>query len=100
LYLSKKQQGGTIGGHDLRKELEGRQPVMNANMLEFYLKNTHLIPSEWKDKAIFFWGTIYRDVGGNLYVRYLYWRGDHWDWNFDWLGNDWNVSNPAVVRGK
>lgn len=99
LYFSKKQQNGTIGGHDLRKELES-QPVTNANLLDFYLKNTHLIPSEWKDKTVFFWGTIYRGTGDKLYVRCLYWRGGRWGRNFYWLNSAWDGDNPAVVLGK
>jgi len=99
LYLSKKQKSGMIGGHDLRKELKG-QPVMNANLLDFYLKNLHLIPESWKGKVVFFWGTIYRDAGGYLYVRYLYWAGGSWVWYYRWLFDDWNDSNPALVSGK
>ncbi len=38
-----------------------------------------------------------RNSDGNLYVRYLYWNGDRWDWNNNWLDNDWNGNNPAAV---
>lgn len=40
----------------------------------------------------------HRDSDGNLYVRYLYWNGDRWNWNYNWLDNDWNSDNPAAVR--
>ncbi len=99
LYLSKKQQGGIIGGHNLRKELED-QSAMNANMLEFYLKNTHLISSEWKNKVVFFWGTIYRCADGRLYVRCLCWGSGRWFWNYRWLSRGWSDNDPAVVFGK
>jgi len=33
-----------------------------------------------------------------LYVRYLYRNGGRWDWNYNWLDNDWNSNNPAAVR--
>lgn len=39
----------------------------------------------------------YRNPDGNLYVRYLYWNGDGWNWNYNWLDNDWNSDNPAAV---
>jgi hypothetical protein len=39
----------------------------------------------------------YRNANGNLYVRYLYWNGDRWVWNYNWLDNDWNDNNPAAV---
>jgi len=97
LYLSKGQQGGKyIEGNKLCKELEGK-PVLNANVLDYLLANPHLIPEEWKGKAIFFWGTIYRDRDGDLCVRCLLWSGDRWDWGFDWLGYDWDDNDPAAV---
>jgi hypothetical protein len=61
------------------------------------LANPELIPEEWKGKFIFFWGTIYRNSDGSLYVRYLNWNGDQWNWNFNCLDNDWNDNNPAAV---
>jgi len=39
-----------------------------------------------------------RNSDGNLYVRYLYWNGDRWDWNNSWLDNGWNDNNPAALR--
>jgi hypothetical protein len=96
-YLSDKQRGGKINGNDLRKELEG-QPVMNANLLDFYLKNEHFIPSEWKGKTIPFWGTTYYSDG--LYVRCLYY-GNHWDWNYLCISSStFNVNDPAIVLTK
>ena len=97
LHLSKKQQsGGAIVGNDLRKELR-RKPVLNANVLDYLLKNPHLIPEEWKDKYVFFWGTVYRYSNGLLYVRYLYFRGGRWGWGCYWLDDDWHGRNPAAV---
>ena len=68
LHLDKGQQNGKwIVGNALRKVLAGK-PVLNANVLDYLLANSHLIPEEWKGKATFFWG---RSTGpeGNLYVR-------------------------------
>jgi hypothetical protein len=59
--------------------------------------NSHLIPEEWKGKYVFFWGTIYRGSGDNLYVRCLCWGGGRWDWGYDWLGGGWDDGNPAAV---
>lgn len=39
-----------------------------------------------------------RNPDGNLYVRYLHWNGDEWDWNDNWLDNQWDDDNPAVLR--
>ncbi|NQU83642.1 MAG: hypothetical protein HQ536_02930 [Parcubacteria group bacterium] len=98
LHLSSNQQNyRCIDGYDLRKELSG-QPTLNANALDYFLKNPEFIPNEWKGKHIFFWGTIYRDSAGNLCVRYLGWGGGKWDWSDYWLGAKWNDHCPAVVR--
>ncbi len=99
LYLSRKQKKGIIGGNVLRLELKN-QPVYNVNLLDFYLKNKHLIPEDWKGKFVFFWGTIYRNADGNLYVRYLYWDFNQWYWHYRRLGNVWNVNDPTAVSGK
>jgi hypothetical protein len=96
LYLSKKQKKGSIGGHDLRKELSDK-PVMNANVLDYLLAHPELIPEEWKGKAVFFWGTIYRHSDGYLYVRYLYWIGSKWYWYFNWLDSVFISDDPAAL---
>ncbi|MGH7175373.1 MAG: hypothetical protein ACREGR_03380 [Minisyncoccia bacterium] len=103
-FLSSGQKGSkTIEGNKLRKELAGK-PVLNANVLDYLLKNPHLIPEEWKKDAqgntryIFFWGTVYRDRGGSLYVRCLDWSDGSWDWSISWLDGRWDGDNPAAVR--
>jgi hypothetical protein len=89
LYLSPNQQDGkSITGDRLRKELTGR-PVFNTLLLDFLMANRQLIPDSWKYKAVIFWGTIYRDPDGDLYVRYLCWRDGQWDWDYDWLEVGW-----------
>jgi hypothetical protein len=40
----------------------------------------------------------HRNRDGNLCVRYLYWNGGRWNWNYNWLDNDWNSDNPAAVH--
>ena len=98
LYLSKRQKGGKlITGDDLRREPEG-QPVLNANVLDYLLAHPELIPDEWKGKYIFFWGTIYRNRVGRLYVRDLAWNGDGWRWSYRWLDSVWFSDNPAAIR--
>lgn len=100
LYLSEGQKKGIVGGEKLRKEIEKLEGVMNANWLEFFLANPHLIPESWKGKAVMFWGTIYRGSYGTLYVRYLYWFGDAWYWSNDWLGIDFDDNDPAARARK
>ncbi len=96
LFLSKDQKKCSISGNDLRKELSVK-PVMNANVLDYLLAHPELIPGEWKGKFIFFWGTIYRDSGGRLCVRYLRWRGSEWSWRYSWCDDDFDSDNPAAL---
>lgn len=96
LHLEPEQKSGSLVGTTLRKRL-GRLKKLNANVLDYLLKNPHLIPEEWKGKAIFFWGTVYRDAVGSLYVRYLHWDGSSWDWIYSWVDNGWNAFSPAAL---
>ena len=97
LHLSPNQKDGkVINGHDLRKELKGK-PVMDACELDYLLANPHLIPEEWKGKAIFFWGTIFRDSDGSLCVRFLIWHDGRWQSFYSWLDGDWDGDNPAAL---
>jgi hypothetical protein len=101
-WLSSEQKRGVITGNTLRAKLAGK-PVLNANMLDYLLKNPHLIPEVWKKdengntRYVFFWGTVYRSTAGNLYVRCLYWFGGRWDWYYYWLDFDFVDDSPAAV---
>lgn len=102
LHLSPNQRDGKrIRGNELREELAS-EPVLNANVLDFLLKNPHFIPEEWKRDAndhtrfIFFWGTVYRSPHGRLYVRDLYFDGG-WSWGCGWLGDGWGGYSPAAL---
>jgi hypothetical protein len=105
-HLSKSQTDGkSIEGNKLRKEL-ANEPVFNANLLDYLLKNPLLIPDEWKKdeqgntRYIFFWGTIYRHSDGHLCVRCLCWRGGEWVWDYGWLGSGWDAVSPAASLAK
>jgi hypothetical protein len=102
LDLSPNQQNGkTIKGHKLRKELKNKQ-VLNACIMDALRANTQLIPEDWKQdergrtRYIFFWGTIFRNADGYLCVEYLYWRGGPWGWYYRWLGDVWDGRRPAA----
>jgi hypothetical protein len=102
LDLSPNQQNGkTIKGHKLRKELKNKQ-VLNACIMDALRANTQLIPEDWKQdeqgrtRYIYFWGTIFRRADGSLCVEYLYWDGGQWRWYCNWLDNDWDAQRPAA----
>lgn len=97
LHLDPAQEGGGyIVGVELAKKLEG-QPVLPANVLDYLLNHPELIPSDWRGKAVFFWGTVYCVEDGNLYVRCLCWNDGHWSWHYYRLGRDWHSLHPAAV---
>ncbi|MEK7139633.1 MAG: hypothetical protein AAB817_02950 [Patescibacteria group bacterium] len=97
LYFDPAQQnGGVIGGHQLRQKL-ANQPVFNANLLDWLLAHPHFIPEEWKGQRVFFWGTIYRDGDDDRCVRCLVWSGGRWDWDCGWLDGDFDDDCPAAV---
>ncbi len=97
LHLEAGQQGGNaMKGTDLQKALEDK-PVLNANALDFLLAHPELIPESWKDKYVFFWGTVYRFSDGCLCVRYLRWDGAGWGWRAYWFECGWRGQDPAAV---
>ncbi len=103
LHLSKRQQNGKLlKGYELREELKGTR-LLNANILDALCDNPHLIPEDWKKdeqgnaRYIFFWGTIYRYSGGDLFVCYLYFDDGAWHRGSHWLAHDWCGSGPAVL---
>lgn len=96
LHLDPGQKDGVVVGNELRKLLEG-QKVKPANLLDYYLEHQALIPEAWKEKVVFFWGTIYRDSDGSLCVRCLRWDGRRWFWSYRWLDNGWHARHRAAV---
>lgn len=96
LYLSEKQKNGSIMGNDLRKELKNKN-VLNACVLDYLLANPHLIPEDWKGKAVFFWGTIFRFADGSLCVRFLVWELGEWRSYCALLDDDFVSSSYAIV---
>lgn len=96
LYLSEEQQAGKIiSGGNLFEKLKN-EIVFPANVLDYWLANKEIIPDICKGKKVYFW-TVYRTSGGSSSVRYLNQYGSQWNWNYDWLGNDWNAREPAAV---
>ena len=89
--------GKSIKGEQLQTEL-ANEPVLNANVLDYLLAHPTLIPDEWKDKYIFFWGTVYRHSLGGLCVRYLCFSDGEWRSHSYRLGSVWYGPDPAAVR--
>ena len=97
LYLSEKQVGTDyVGGRELREKIRGKS-VFNANLLDYLLAHPYLIPSEWKSQRIFFWGTIYNELGGGPCIRCLHWHVDSWYSTGQLLSSGWDSNSPAAV---
>ena len=99
LYLSAEQKNGEhVEGHKLLKKLKA-QPIFNANLLDWLLRkeNQRFIPKEWGDTSVFFWGTIYRDLSGDLCVRHLCRRGNGWTSMGYSLDYRYGNNSPAII---
>jgi hypothetical protein len=58
IILEQQKKLASVVGHAIVAELAGER-LCNASMLELLLENPLLIPAEWDDKEIFFFGTLY-----------------------------------------
>lgn len=97
LHLDPGHEGDAyLKGEGLKKKLEG-QPVLPANVLDYLLAHPALIPSDWKGKCVFFWGTVYRRADGGACVRCLFCGNRLWDSNAYWLDGGWDRRDPAAV---
>lgn len=78
-HLSMNQSHAMIDGTKLRQELNCRT-LLNGCILDALLKKPAIIPEDWKQYETFFWGDVYCDRNGVLWVRGLYRTNDGW-WN-------------------
>jgi len=95
LHLEPEQKDGYIKGKVLVDRMKSKG--LSANVLDYLLDNHRMIPSEWKGKWVYFWGTVYRGSVGYLCVRCLFWSGDGWSWDCGWLDGGWGSRNPALL---
>lgn len=108
LQFSVSQEDSTIlDGIRLRDELElESDPVLTANVLDFLLENSHLIPNEWRKDVnqktlyIFFWGSLYRSANGGLYVRCLCFSGGKWRSNYYLVDSDSLDNGPVALYAR
>ncbi|MFA6604182.1 MAG: hypothetical protein WCT10_05120 [Patescibacteria group bacterium] len=102
-HLDDAQKKDAIVGNDLKKKLTTGIMVYGAQVLDYLLANTNLIPESWKTdeqgrtRYIYFWGTIYRDSRGRPCVRCLDLYVGRWGWDCCWLCGDFGGQRPAAV---
>lgn len=96
LHLEPEQKSGYISGTELFERMKGKG--LNSNVLDYLYEHQELVPDEWKDgRLMYFWGTVFAAVSGNLYVRSFYWSEGVCYRDYGWLGNAWRSDRPAVV---
>ncbi len=86
------------GDHLWERDLAYRH-VLNANLLDYLLVHQELIPEEWKNYEIYFWGTIYQIAFAppRSQVRCLRWSLDKWESQLRYLIQFWGSSMPAAI---
>jgi len=82
LHLDPAQEGdGVLKGDALQKKLDG-QRVMPANVLDYLLANPALIPPDWKEQTVSFWGTVYSGGECKLVRSLTHFNGYFWTFGF------------------
>lgn len=91
---------GRVKVDQLHEAVKGKG-AFNANLLDWFLRkpNLRFIPEEWKEKSIYFFGTIYRSPSRTKLVRIMdverAWGCNFWRCNYDSFGRE--VGEQAVV---
>lgn len=109
LYLAEGQgifrNSEFIYGPELKKDLKGKR-VVGAQLLDFYLKNQHLIPEEYKNHMTDFWGTLYRHIESSqlmkkpaICFRSLIWFPEQkiWQDQFIMIYSVFDNKSPALI---
>jgi hypothetical protein len=92
----RQREGKLITGYEVRQELR-HFPLMNATLLDWFLKHTEYIPVEWRDLNVYFWGTIYLDASEKPFVRHLECYESVWCWGDSMLSNTLGEKDVAAV---
>ena len=81
-------------GEDMLKKLN--KTGLNACVLDYLMSNNELIPEAWKSKQVFFPGTTFKDSGGNLCVRFIYWWDNRWIAGLLYLSESYDDKVAAI----
>jgi len=95
LHIEPEQKESYIEGKILAERM--KEKGLSASVLDYLMENTEKIPEDWKGKYVYFWGTIFRNSNGDLYVRYLCFSRGKWQTDCNWLDNYWLINYPAAV---
>lgn len=99
LFVAEEQEIDSLSSKKLKKIFEEEKiNVLNSNLLFFLEKHQELIPADWKDEVVVFWGTIYQEEKSNrLYVLTLEWQIDRYAINYMWVEGYFGKHEPSAI---
>jgi len=97
-FIPDKQKNSSIGHSRVLVDLKGRK-ALNGCVMDWLLDNPEFIPEAWKEKCVYFFGTIYSDVEGMHIVFGLYWDNDNGGWKVCryFMGMPWGGKNQYIA---
>lgn len=99
-YLSPNQKGNKeIQGHKLYSELDGKEEVLNACILDALFEHPEFIPDEWRKGETYFFGTVFsKDL--MLRVECLGWYECKWIKTYGWFYDWWDAHKFVAILAK
>lgn len=85
-----------VGGEEMVKRAKEQGALTGLRHAETMLRDQDKIPADQRKFCLVF-PEVWVDSDGNRYVPYLYWHGERWCLDFDWLGYDF-YSYDRLVR--
>ena len=97
LWLSEEQKSGlSMSGHALLDEVSKKNPF-NVNVLSFLVAHMDLIPKEWEEQRIIFWGTVYLNGLGGLCIASLTYGERGWNVEMKYLDENFSEADFAAI---
>jgi hypothetical protein len=94
-WLAQGQTCTTIDSDEMVRAIDWKRPL-NANLLDWLLRNRHRIPSHWGECTLF-WGTRFRTPRHRRCVRTLVRDRGGWRDGLHWFDDGFTARHPAVV---
>ena len=85
------------GEERLRRLKESNFIRLDAKMFQTLWENKAAIPESWKERVVFFDGTILRSLRGDRCILSLYWHNGKWYWVCYQLNGDFSFVGPSAV---
>ncbi len=99
LVLRTAKIGEYIDANELANRI-GTKDLFNANLLDYLLSYSEIIPKEWIDKSVYFFGTIYLHPTSLRVIRCLFYNkyNNAWEWYYTWERS--SFSYPLAIVAK